>query len=74
MTAATCASSSCQPNDGMPGAVGSAAVATLRAPRRMTRISVVGSLERTSEESASDGKSCGTPLPSSPWQAEHWSR
>ena len=33
-------------------------------PRRTTRINVAGSLERTSEESRSDGKSCGTPFPS----------
>lgn len=26
------------------------------------------------DESAIDGKSWGIPRPSSPWQAEHWSR
>jgi hypothetical protein len=55
----------------MPGAVGSAGVATLRPPRSTNRMALVGSLAWTSEDFASDGNNIAIPFPSRPWQAEH---
>src|SRR5271165_6323785 len=72
-TAAISASLSFHANDGMPGPVGSFAVATLRAPWSTTRTRLVGSSEWTLGDPASAGKRKSTPLPSLAWQAEHWS-
>ena len=49
-------------------------VETLRAPRSTMRMTDVGSSARAIEELATAGKSRSIPLPSNPWQAEHWSR
>jgi hypothetical protein len=56
------------------GDVGSSLVATLRAPRRTRRRSELGLSERAVDESANEGKSRATPLPSIWWHAAHWSR